>query len=244
MTSPETFTKLVGAALPQAIAAILTGGFSAASNLGNSGVISSALKAAGQMLKSPMFKSSVAQTIGTSYENSVSEGATAPEAAVSAVLTSLINSFVELGGGLETLPAELRKGGTSAVKNWVKSMFDEGKEEVVQGMIENLTAKTVFDKDRPLASLSDQQAVINPKRAALEFGMGAAAGGILGGGQIMASNIMNARRAQKASQPPRGIVTAPTIENAYGAPTDSPTGGVTTRYSVRARTNTRCSTAH
>lgn len=111
------------------------------------------------------------------------------EATATALITGLLNSAVEIGGGIEALPAGLKNN--SAVRQWVKSSLEEGREEVVQGVIENLVQKAVYDRDKAYFSMEDQNAIVNPVRAAQEFAGGVAAGGVLGGGGILANSIVN-----------------------------------------------------
>ena len=138
-----------------------------------------------------MFWTSVLQTTGPAYDSAKADGAGDLEATASALITGLLNSAVEIGGGPEALPAGIAKGGESAVRQWVKSMLEEGREEVVQGAIENLAAKAVYDQARPWASLEEENAVLNPARAAREFAGGAAVGGVLGGAQMGTVGLAN-----------------------------------------------------
>ena len=80
----------------------------------------------------------------------------------------------------------------------VPSALSEGKEEVVQGVIERLTNKMVYDTDKPLASMTDPNAVFNPVTSAQEGVMGAAIGGILGGGQVATQSAIDSILQQKA----------------------------------------------
>lgn len=152
--------------------------------------LGSTITAAGQALaRNPMFWSSMLQTVGPAYDDARADGAGELEATASALITGLLNSAVEIGGGIESLPAEAAQGGESAVRRWVKSMLEEGREEVVQGAIQSLTEKVVYDQERPWVSLENEDAVINPARAAEEFVGGAVAGGVLGGAQLGALGI-------------------------------------------------------
>ena len=167
--------------LPQAGAAVAPAAGQAATGL--TGTIKSAFSA---LAKNPTFWSSFAQTVGGSYEQAKEEGAGELEAQASALISSLLNSIVEVGGGIETFG----QNGTG-VKAWVKSMLDEGKEEVVQGMIENLVRKATYAPDTPYFSNQDQSAVINLPRAGQEFMGGAFVGGALGGAQLGAAKLLN-----------------------------------------------------
>jgi len=185
----------VGQALPSAALAVATGGASAAAQLpatANAGLAATVQNSLTAMSKSPMFKLSFVQNYGNAYSNAKAGGATEGEAQLTAILTGLINSAIEVTGGVETLPAALRSGKASVIKEWVTSALSEGKEEVVQGVIERLTQKMIYDKDKPLASVKDQNAVFNPVTSAQEFGGGTVVGGILSGGQVLAQSAINA----------------------------------------------------
>lgn len=194
------------AASPNAVLAILSGGASAATTLAPqiSGAVATVVAAAKKMVSNPMFKLSAAQSLGSGYDEAKANGATDEEAIVSAVLSTAFNSAVEVGGGIEALPGELAgadlSNGKKALK-WVTSMLDEGKEEVVQGAISKLTEKAVFDENKALYSAEDENAVINPGRMAQEFGMGAAVGGVLGGGQVLADAALSRAAKPKANTP-------------------------------------------
>ena len=71
----------------------------------------------------------------------------------------------------------------------LESMVDEGKEEVVQGILERGLQKLVYDRKNPLFSTEDESAVVNPRTALKEFSGGAVVGGILGGGQMIAQGM-------------------------------------------------------
>lgn len=179
------------AAVPNAVIAMMTGGSSMGSNaLGNTvsgGLGQTLFNSAQQLVKNPMFWTSFAQTAGNSYDEAKAEGASNLEATATAMISSILNAGVEIGGGIETLPNETR-----SIKNWVKGMMDEGKEEVIQGIVEQATRKAVYDHDKKLISTSDENAVINPKRAGQEFMGGAVVGGVLGGAQMGAGSAIDA----------------------------------------------------
>lgn len=186
-------------ALPNALLALASGGTSVLAQGGtllsgaaNSGLASTIGTAVRQMAKSPMYWTSFLQTVGSDYESAKEDGASDLQAAATALISSALNAGVEIGGGLETLPAQLKNGNTSAVKQWVKSMFEEGREEVVQGVISGIMQKAMYDQDKDLYSATDENAIINPGRMAKEFGMGAGVGGILGGAQIGTVSALNA----------------------------------------------------
>lgn len=186
----------VAEAIPQAALALMTAGGSAGASAASAGLnaaqaspgILAALKSsAGAMAKNPQFWTSFLQTAGNSYEQARADGAGETEANLYALANSLAGAGVEIGGGIQTLPGKLAEGG-GALRSWVRSMIEEGREEVVQGAIERGLQNLTYDRGRPLASLTDPEAVLNPKSAVEEFTGGAVVGGLLGGGQALVSH--------------------------------------------------------
>ena len=233
------------AAVPQAVIALLTGGGSTAAQT-TAGLTSTAAQAISptvsgtvtnaisSMAQNPQYWTSFSQVVGNSYEDALANGASREQAVFNAIGNGLLNAAVEVGGGIETLPSELR-GGSNAWKTWVKSALDEGKEEVVQGVIEKAVQNLSYNKNNPLASITNENALFSPKRAAEEFAGGAVVGGILGGGQILANQIMtnaanNVQTQQETApvQPQQGAqapqsnietTNTPTAQNAAQATT-------------------------
>ena len=199
----ETGTETLGnlyqgtvSALPNAALAIATAGASTAPQIGQSaastGIIGTISNALQSLAKNPMFWSSFAQTTGSTYEQAKQEGANEAQAQATAIISGLLNAGVEVGGGIETFNPS-----NTGVRQWVKSMFDEGKEEVVQGVVENLTKKALYAQNTPYASTT-QDAVINPVTAGQQFLGGAVAGGILGAGQTLAANALHSVKSPSA----------------------------------------------
>lgn len=193
------------AAVPQAIAALLTGGASTAAQAGalaenaaaSSGLVSTISRSMRAMAKDPNFQLSFAQVFGPGYEQAKADGADDFRASVYAIGNGLMNAAVEVGGGIQTLPRELQNGG-NAWKTWVDAMLDEGKEEVVQGVIERATQNAVYGRDNPLVGIGNG-AIFDPAAAAEEFAGGAVVGGILGGGQMGVNTLAN-RAAYNAAR--------------------------------------------
>ena len=185
------------AALPQAVAAILTGGASsvmtaeqlAARAAASPGIVNTISTGMRTMVKDPNFQLSFAQVFGPGYEQAKADGADDFRATVYAVGNGLMNAAVEVGGGIQTLPKELQSG-TSVWKAWVDSMLNEGKEEAVQGVIERAMQNAVYDKGNPLVGIGND-AIFDPAAAAEEFAGGAVVGGILSGGQIGVNALGN-----------------------------------------------------
>ena len=206
----EIGTQLISetvAALPYSIMAIMSGGASLAGE-GTAGLMSaanaasatgkiasaanSARTAVAAMVQDPQYWFTVLQEVGGSYENAKANGADEDKAVLYATVNSLANALVEIGGGgIQELPQQLRSGSGQAVRLWVDSMIDEGKEEVIQGVIER-GLEILYGKQNKVFSTTDPDAIFNPITAGKEFGMGAAVGGILGSGQLGVNLAQNA----------------------------------------------------
>lgn len=159
-----------------------------------------AAPAAREMLSNRQYWLSFAQTAGSSFNAARAEGVDAAKATAYATVNGLLGAIVEIGGGgIQSLPSELKQS-PSQLKVWLDGLIDEGQEEIVQGVIDRLAQNVTYQAGNPIVSLSDENAVFNPITAAKEGAMGAAVGGIVGGGQILANNAINSiaqRRAQR-----------------------------------------------
>lgn len=201
----EDMAAATVAAIPQAGAAFLTGGASAAAQAGalaeraaaTPGLVGTISRGMRAMAKDPNFQLSFVQVFGPGYEQAKADGADDLRASLYAVGNGLMNAAVEVGGGIQTLPKELQTGG-SAWKSWVDSMLEEGKEEVVQGVIERAMQNTVYGRDNPYIGVGNG-AIFDPAAAAEEFAGGAVVGGLLGGGQIGLNALAN-RAAYNAAK--------------------------------------------
>ena len=224
------------AALPQAGAAILTGGTSsvmtaeqlAARAAASPGIVNTISTGMRTTAKDPNFKLAFIQAEGSGYMQAKADGADDLRATVYAVGNGLMNAAVEVGGGIQTLPKEMQ-GGTSAWKAWVDSMLEEGKEEVVQGVIERAMQNAVYDKGNPLVGIGND-AIFDPAAAAEEFAGGAVVGGILSGGQIGVNALGNrvaydAAKAQYNRDVQRN--TAPAINTKAAEAVEAVTRGET-----------------
>lgn len=199
----------VVAALPDALLASLTAGGSVAAQATAKGLqaasaaskaatgnkiidaASTAASALNGMVRNPQTWLSFSRVAGPSYDQAVYDGADNVKASAYAVINGLLNTIVEIGGGgIQELPSAVRQGG-NALRQWVDTMIDEGKEEAVQGVIERLTQNVVYGKGNPIYSTTDENAVLNPVTSLKEAGMGALVGGILGGGQIAINNALS-----------------------------------------------------
>lgn len=194
-------------ALPNAALAMMTGGASAGGTIGSqlapqaSGLAGTVSAAWQKLISNPMFQTSFIQGLGSGYEEAKEAGASDVNAMAAALLSTTANSIVEVGGGVETLPGELQNADLSTGKKalqWLTSALDEGKEEVVQGAISSMVNKAASGSDTPYFSMTDENAVVNPLRMGQEFGMGAAVGGILGGGQVLANSMLQKAYANRS----------------------------------------------
>ena len=112
------------------------------------GVAATVQGAVRSMAKNPQYWTSFAQVVGSSYEDALddmieleaqkemtaaligetyeppeNQNAMRAKAALYAIGNGLMNAAVEIGGGIQTLPDQLR-GGQSAWKSWVEAMVD------------------------------------------------------------------------------------------------------------------------
>lgn len=211
-------------AVPNAVLAMATAGGSTAATLAPeaSGLTATVADAVQKLSKDPMYWTSFVQNFGNSYDEAIEKGATEDEALLATLLSSTANAIVEVGGGVEQLPGELREAGLTSkdkIRKWVSSSLDEGKEEVVQGMIERLVNKAVYNQDAPWNDDTgkNEDAVFNFDQSLKEFGMGAAIGGILGGGQMLAQGI--AARGQRIVDPTASPLDQAILDTLQGVQT-------------------------
>lgn len=204
------------AAIPQAVVAMMTAGSSlgaqgagaltaggtqlagteaaaAASAAMNSSKVAGAAKTVRDittaMAKDKNYWASFAQVAGQGYQDAKADGASEWEANMFALANGIGNAAIEVGGGIQTLPVELQAG-KKGLRAWITSAAEEGQEEVVQGVLERALQNLVYDRGNPIASVSDENAVLNPVTSAKEFAGGFVVGGVLGGGQTLASKAM------------------------------------------------------
>lgn len=216
---------------------IMTGGASKAAQAGTKGLqataaLESTLQSSGigqtvtnavnllqQQLRNPQTWQSFASTTGQAYEDAKAQGASEASATAYAVINGLLGSLVEVGGGgIQELPDVLRQ--PSRLRNWIDTMLDEGKEEVVQGVIDRLTQNVTGVANNPIVGSGDDNAVFNLGTALEEFGGGALVGGILGGGQIgvdAALNRIRGNTSQNAAEAPTtGAVPQTGVDTSTG----------------------------
>lgn len=183
------------AAVPDAVPAVLSWGTSLLPALGKAapGFMNTARTALTTLAKNPNFWLSFMQTYGTDYEEMKALGANDFVAESAALVSSLLNAGIEVGGGIETLPARLKNGNRNQILQWALSLPEEGLEEVFQDIVTNVTKKGLVDPDKKWFSMNtEDDAVINPIELVRDFGMGTAVGALLGGAQVGTVSALNA----------------------------------------------------
>lgn len=150
-----------------------------------SGVLNSMSQAARDMLTSRDYWTSFASEVGMDYYDALDSGATEDEALRYALSSAGLNSVIEVGGGIQKIPEK------PTFRTWLKSAHEEGMEEIQQGIVSRLLENVVYNKGNPIASVTDENAVLNPVTALGEYAGGAAVGGILSGGQQLTQTGIN-----------------------------------------------------
>lgn len=192
---------------PQAVIALMTGNLSTGTQLADTGK-NAVSKVVQQLTKSPAAWASFFQTVGNDYEEAKANGANDLEAAASAIISSGINAGVEMSGGLETAGARPRN-----ILNWLKGMNEEGREEVMQGVVSGLTQKGIYDADRPWLTTGSGEGVIDPVRMAQEYGAGALIGGVMTApGTFAGRRSAGAQAAQETATAPQAGNYSPVMQ--------------------------------
>lgn len=251
----------VVAAIPDAVLAYFTGGASVGAQGTRAGLETASAIAQGSsaaqklipiadatktMMKSPAWMSAFAQSAGGSYEEALADGATEEQANLYALLNGFANATIEVGGsdeamgGIQKLPQQLRdaleKGNKNVVMQWVKSTAGEAKEEVLQGMAEK--GLRGLYTDVPLYSDTDENAVINPKRAKEEALGGLIVGGVLGGGQTALQSAINSGRGQNVNGAQDAQETLNAAGDIFAPPTQENVGtGASARLNSDVQTD-------
>jgi hypothetical protein len=233
------------AAVPNALAALMSAGASLGATTTSAGLQQAALYDSGNLLtkigmkvtdmvKNPQYWTSFVQTYGTDYEEAKAMGASDTAALYGATISSLLNAGVEIGidgmSGIQGLPAKVMSGNKGAFFEWIESSLSEGGEEMVQGVISNIVAKVAYDPETK---------VFDTKEMLTDAAMGTAVGGLLGGGQIAAmkgadavNNAIQPHEDNKLTENEQGgvdkvvedrVVKTENIETPTEIPTETPT---------------------
>lgn len=138
--------------------------------------------------KDPNYLSSAAQIFSHSYNDAKTEGVDDKRAALYAIGNALLGSEIEISGGIQNLPGKVAN--QAAWRTLVNTMLDEGKEEVLQGIIDRTLQNAVYDADNPYFGVNEN-AIFDPGTAAEEFAGGAIVGGLLSGGTMGVNTLAN-----------------------------------------------------
>lgn len=184
--------------LPSLVIALATGGTSAAAKAGDlaaqtaakssPALVQTLKNVAAARAKDPNYFASAAQIFSHSYNDAKTEGVDDKRAALYAIGNALLGSEIEISGGIQDLPGKVAN--QAAWRTLVNTMLDEGKEEVLQGIIDRTLQNAVYDADNPYFGVNEN-AIFDPGTAAEEFAGGAIVGGLLSGGTMGVSAIAN-----------------------------------------------------
>lgn len=184
--------------LPSLVIALATGGTSAAAKAGDlaaqtaakssPALVQTLKNVAAARAKDPNYLASAAQIFSHSYNDAKTEGVDDKRAALYAIGNALLGSEIEISGGIQNLPGKVAN--QAAWRTLVNTMLDEGKEEVLQGIIDRTLQNAVYDADNPYFGVNEN-AIFDPETAAEEFAGGAIVGGLLSGGTMGVSAIAN-----------------------------------------------------
>lgn len=203
----ENLGASVVEALPSLAIAFATGGSSAAAKTGtlaaqtaaksSPALVQTLKQVAAARAKDPNYLSSAAQIFSHSYNDAKAEGVDDKRAALYAIGNALLGSEIEISGGIQNLPGKVAN--QAAWRTLVNTMLDEGKEEVLQGIIDRTLQNAVYDADNPYFGVNEN-AIFDPGTAAEEFAGGAIVGGLLSGGTMGVNALANrvAYGAEKA----------------------------------------------
>ena len=146
--------------------------------------------------KDPNYLTSAAQIYAHSYNDAKAEGVDKKRATLYALGNALLGSEIEISGGIQNLPN--RVANQAAWRTLVDTMIDEGKEEVLQGVIDRTLQNVVYDAGNQYFGVNEN-AIFDPGTAAEEFAGGAIVGGLLSGG-VTGLNTLANRAAYNAAK--------------------------------------------
>lgn len=137
------------------------------------------------MARNPQYWTSFARVAGTDYVDALNEGASQSQAMMYALVDGSINALIEIGGGgiqnlpytMETLESPTLRKALSAA---LQSSYEEGMEEVYQGIVERGLSAVLLSQNREIASLGNKEAIFSFAAALEEFIGGAAVSTIVG----------------------------------------------------------------
>ena len=213
------YGTVVASALPTLAMAMMTGGMSNA-GMAKEGIEKAAFMAKStdfsryvdmarsvikQTAKNPNAQMAFIQGAGHSYEMALEEGASETEAALFSILNGSFNSITSVGGGnkdlggIQSLPQNvktaLQEGNFPVVMEYAKSVVQEVGEGQLQRWFEK-TMRSIYDPNVKFGSLSDENAIFNPKdmweTAKADFVSASAAGGVHASAKAAEKGLMTA----------------------------------------------------
>lgn len=141
------------------------------------------------MARNPQYWTSFARVAGTDYVDSLNEGASQSQAMMYALVDGSLNALIEIGGGgIQSLPQVSEELTNPTVRKvlrevYLKSVFDEGMEEVYQGVVERGLSAMLLGSGNKLVGLTDseadREAIFSFVSALEEFAGGAAVSAIV-----------------------------------------------------------------
>ena len=194
----EALTSLAAAYATSGASAAMTAEKMAAQTSGKSApaIVQTLQQVVKSRGKDPNYLTSAAQIYAHSYNDAKAEGVDEKRATLYALGNALLGSEIEISGGIQNLPN--RVANQAAWRTLVDTMIDEGKEEVLQGVIDRTLQNVVYDAGNQYFGVNEN-AIFDPGTAADEFAGGAIVGGLLSGGVTGLNTIAN-RAAYNAAK--------------------------------------------
>lgn len=141
------------------------------------------------MARNPQYWTSFARVAGTDYVDAVNDGASQIQAMAYALADGSLNALIEIGGGgIQSLPQVSEELTNPTVRKvlrevYLQSVFDEGMEEVYQGVVERGLSAMLLGSGNKLVGLTDseadREAIFSFVSALEEFAGGAAVSAIV-----------------------------------------------------------------
>lgn len=194
----EALTSLAAAYATSGASAAMTAEKMAAQTSGKSApaIVQTLQQVVKSRGKDPNYLTSAAQIYAHSYNDAKAEGVDEKRATLYALGNALLGSEIEISGGIQNLPN--RVANQAAWRTLVDTMIDEGKEEVLQGVIDRTLQNVVYDAGNQYFGINEN-AIFDPGTAAEEFAGGAIVGGLLSGG-VTGLNTLANRAAYNAAK--------------------------------------------
>ena len=194
----EALTSLAAAYATSGASAAMTAEKMAAQTSGKSApaIVQTLQQVVKSRGKDPNYLTSAAQIYAHSYNDAKAEGVDEKRATLYALGNALLGSEIEISGGIQNLPN--RVANQAAWRALVDTMIDEGKEEVLQGVIDRTLQNVVYDAGNQYFGVNEN-AIFDPGTAAEEFAGGAIVGGLLSGG-VTGINTLANRAAYNAAK--------------------------------------------